>query len=487
MCDVIIITKIEDKTSVHIGLFGHIDSGKTAVAARLSDIISTAGIDAHPQSKERGITIDLGFTSFILEDFLITLVDGPGHADLIKISASSIEIIDCAIIVIDINKGPQVQTGEHIIMIESLGVRDIIVILNKEDLFKGNIEDEIKNIRIFFKSTSFGPQVPIFVVSAKKNQGFEDLKVGILEKVKNLNIQRDINDPIVIPIDHHFSIKGRGAIITGTILKGKVQINQKLDIIPVNTSGRIKSIQIFRHNVESAKAGDRVGLNVKGLDVKKIYRGCYATNNINEFVQSDLLEIEVNSNELFKKKTNFGTQVHVTIGMYTAVGNLYPYYNLNGKKIKLGSSGNQKRFRAYLWLNEKVLLSKKKSVLLLSRLDLPPTTLRILGSAKLVSIPHSPPVLNKFKLKKGYIQNTEHSLGVICRGLAQSLEGAKKIIGRKLESPFTHIISPFGTKGAVVVGVEKSALRSIKNGDPVILKELRSFRLKSKKDLYFQN
>lgn len=483
----IIITEIEDKISVHIGLFGHIDSGKTAVAARLSEIISTAGIDAHPQSKERGITIDLGFTSFILEDFLITLVDSPGHADLIKISASSIEIIDCAIVVIDINKGPQVQTGEHLIMIESLGVKDIIVILNKQDLFKGNIENEIKNIRTFFKSTSFGSEVPIFVVSAEENQGFEDLKNGILEKVKELDIQRDTDDPIIIPIDHHFSIKGRGAVITGTILKGKVQLNQKLDIIPVNTFGRIKSIQIFRHNVESAQAGDRVGINVKGIDVKKIYRGCYATNDVNEFEQSELLEIEVNSNDLFRKENHFGTQVHVTIGMYTTVGNLFPYYNLNGKNLKLESTGNQNRFKAFLWLNEKVLLSKRNSIILLSRLDLPPTTLRILGSAELKSVLYKPPLLYKFKKKKGVIQNPKHSQGVICKGLAQSLEGARKIIGRKLENPFTKIISPFGTKGAVVIGVDKSALGSIKSGDPVILKELRSFRLKSKKDLYFQN
>jgi selenocysteine-specific elongation factor len=348
---VIIISRIENKTSVHIGLFGHIDSGKTAIAARLSEIISTAGIDAHPQSKERGITIDLGFTSFILEDFLVTLVDGPGHADLIKISASSIEIIDCAIIVIDINKGPQVQTGEHIIMIESLGVREIIVILNKIDLFKGNIDDEIKKIRNFFKSTSFGPNIPIYAVSAKKNQGFNKLRDGILEKVKDLDIQRDVVDPVIIPIDHHFSIKGRGAVVTGTILKGTVKLNQRLEIIPVDTSGRIKSIQIFHHNVESAKAGDRVGLNVKGLDVKKIYRGCYATNEVSEFEQSNLLEIKVNSNKLFKKETNFGTQVHVTIGMYTTVGNIYPYYEVDGKKIQIDSTGNRKIFYAFLWLH----------------------------------------------------------------------------------------------------------------------------------------
>ena len=145
--------EIEKKIPIHIGFFGHIDSGKTKIAEVLSEIISTAGIDAHPQSKERGITIDLGFTSFILERFLITLVDAPGHADLIKISASSVEIIDCALIVIDINKGPQVQTGEHLIMIESLNIDKIIVILNKIDLFSGIIEEEIKKTRDFFNST----------------------------------------------------------------------------------------------------------------------------------------------------------------------------------------------------------------------------------------------------------------------------------------------------------------------------------------------
>ncbi len=483
----IVIFDIENKTSVHIGLFGHIDSGKTAIAARLSEIISTAGIDAHPQSKERGITIDLGFTSFILDKYLITLVDGPGHADLIKISASSIEIIDCAIIVIDIVKGPQIQTGEHLIMIESLDIKDVIVILNKTDLFKGNIDDEIKKIRKFFESTSFGPNVPIFAVSAMKNEGFEDLKNGILEKVKSLDIQRDIQDPIIIPIDHHFSIKGRGAVITGTILKGKLELNQKLDIIPVNTSGRVKSIQIFHQNVESAKAGDRVGLNIKGLDIKKIYRGCYATNDIYQFDQSDLLEIEVKSNKLFKKETNFGTQVHATIGMYTTVGNIYPYYQIEEKKIKLDSITNQYRFKAFLWLNENVIISREKSPLLLSRLDLPPTTLRILGSANLIKVHKEPPLLYRFKEKKGIIQNPDHSQGVVCKGLAESHEGAKKIIGRKLESPFTKILSPFGTKGAVIIGVEKSAVKNIKKGDKVILKELRSFRLKSKKDLNVQN
>ncbi|MFX0076622.1 MAG: GTP-binding protein [Candidatus Hermodarchaeota archaeon] len=474
--------EIEKKIPVHLGFFGHIDSGKTAVAAVLSEYISTAGIDAHPQSKERGITIDLGFTSFILDEYLVTLVDGPGHADLIKISASSVEIIDCALIVIDITKGPQIQTGEHLIMIESLNIKDIIVVLNKIDLFKGNVDAEVKKLRDFFGTTSYGPNVPIFPVSAKKRIGFEALKQGILEKIRTLDIKRNYEGSVIIPIDHHFSIKGRGAVITGTILKGKLKFNQELDVIPVNTSGRVKSIQIFHQDVNQAKAGDRVGVNVKGLDIKKIYRGCYATNDKDAFDFCDLIDIRVKQNKLFKTKTHFGTQVHATIGMFTATGHIFPYFKKEGKKIQLENSGDLNTYNAYLWLNEKVFINKDKTTILLSRLDLPPTTLRIVGAAELIQISKDPPKLYKYKLKRGTVQNPDHSQGIVCSGLAQSYEGAKNLIGRNLESPFTKIIDTFGTKGLVIVGLETKD-QIVSKGDRVTLKELRSFTLKSKKDL----
>ena len=477
---------VEKLTPIHIGLFGHIDCGKTAIASVLSEIISTAGIDAHPQSKQRGITIDLGFTSFVLDDYLISLVDGPGHADLIKISASSVEIIDCAIIVIDINKGPQIQTGEHLIMVEALNIKDIIVVLNKIDLFKGDMKQEMEKTRNFFQSTSYGAQIPIFVVSAKEKIGFEKLKCGILEKIKGLEIKRELRGSIKIPIDHHFSIKGRGTIITGTLLRGKLELNQKIYIMPLGISGRVKSIQIFHQEVKIAKAGDRIGINIKGLDAKKIYRGCYATDNKSAFDYCDLIEVKVNKNKLFKAETHFGTQLHVTIGMFTTAGFIYPYYEFNGKKIQMSMKNDLNNFRAFLWLNERILIGKEKTIMLLSRLDLPPTTLRILGSAELTKIHQEPPLLYKYKIKKGIIQNPSHAQGIICSGLAQSLIGAKKIVGRKLEPPFTKIINPFGTKGSVIVGI-KNAKNIIKKGDNVILKELRSFKLKSKKDLNVQN
>jgi selenocysteine-specific elongation factor len=470
--------EIKKKIPVHIGLFGHIDSGKTAIAEVLSEIISTAGIDAHPQSKERGITIDLGFTSLVLDKYLITLVDGPGHADLIKISASSVEIIDCAIIVIDINKGPQIQTGEHLIMINSLNIKEILVILNKIDLFAENVENEIIKIRKFFSTTSFGSTIPIYAVSAKKKTGFEELKSGILGMINSLEIKRDINGDFIMPIDHHFPIKGMGAILTGTIMKGTLKLNQNIQVLPINSQGRIKNIQIFHQNVNSASAGDRVGLNVKGLDIKKVYRGCYVTTNPELFDSCEIIDVKVKNNELFKAQTNFGTQIHVTIGMFTTVGQIYPYYELNGKYIQTTASSKDTGYKAIIIFKEKVLLRKNKTIMLLSRLDLPPTTLRIMGSAELVKIYKKPPVFHKFKIKKGYIKDHKHPQGIICSGLAQSSIGAKKLIGRSLEPPFTKILDTFGTKGAVIVGVQGSDIK-VNKGDQVTMKELRSFHLKN--------
>ncbi len=470
--------QIKKKIPVHIGLFGHIDSGKTAIAEVLSEIISTAGLDAHPQSKERGITIDLGFTSFLLDKYLVTLVDGPGHADLIKISASSVEIIDIALIVIDINKGSQVQTGEHLIMVESLRIKDIIVILNKIDLFKKNIEEEIKKTREFFDSTSFGSDVPIYAVSAKNKVGFEELKKGILEKVNSLEIKRIIDGDLIIPVDHHFPIKGIGTVLTGTILSGTLSLNQNIEILPIKSSGRVKSIQIFYQNVDSAKAGDRVGINIKGIDVKKVFRGCYATNNPKAFEYCNIIGVEVNNNSLFKPNTRFGTQVHITIGMLTMTGNIYPFDEIDGRRIQKSVSNKDRGFKAIILLKDKVLIRKKKAILLISRLDLPPTTLRILGSADLLKIYDKPPLFYRYKIKKGFIKNPEHPQGIICTGLAQSAIGAKKIIGKKLEPPFTTVLNTFGTKGAVIVGIEIKDI-VVKKGDPVFLKELRSFHVKN--------
>ncbi len=122
---------------VHIGLMGHIAHGKTALARAISDHVSTAGLDKHPQSKERGITIDLGFTMFVLDKYLVTLVDAPGHADLIRSVVAGANIIDTAILTVAADEGPKVQTGEHLLVLRSLDIDSVVIAITKSELADG--------------------------------------------------------------------------------------------------------------------------------------------------------------------------------------------------------------------------------------------------------------------------------------------------------------------------------------------------------------
>lgn len=106
-----------------MGLFGHVDHGKTELARALSEKVSTAGLDRHPEAKRRQMSIDIGFTAFTLANYLVTLVDVPGHADLIRTAVSGASIIDSAILVVSATQGPQTQTGEHLVLLESLEIQ----------------------------------------------------------------------------------------------------------------------------------------------------------------------------------------------------------------------------------------------------------------------------------------------------------------------------------------------------------------------------
>jgi len=476
---------IKDKISVNVGLLGHIDSGKTAIAEVISEVISTAGIDAHPQSKKRGITIDMGFTSLILDKFLVTLVDVPGHADLIRTVVASIDIIDCAIIVIDAVHGPQIQTGEHLVILESFGIKNMIVALNKIDLIsKVDLNKTITKIKKFFSTTSFSGDVPIYPVSARNKTGFDKLKEGILNLLNKVKIERNISGELIIPIDHHFPIKGIGTVITGTVLQGKVEINQNIDILPVNQFGRIKSIQTFKQDVNKAEAGDRVGIAIKGLDHKSIYRGCYAVTNKKIFVSCNIIEAEVQLNNYFKLNLNFGMQVHITMGMTTVPAYFFPYRLKEDKFIGFNPSDNDRLYLAIISTIEPILVKnlrskneKQRERFLISRLDLPVTTLRIAGIGKIIKIDKEPLLLYKYKIKTGVVKDPSHTQGIIVENLAESLIGAKKILGKKLEPPFDKIIDTFGTKGSVIVSLKKKGME-ISKGEPVILKELRSFNVK---------
>lgn len=453
---------------VHIGLLGHIDHGKTEVARALSEVVSTAGLDKHPQAQERGISIDLGFTSFHLDGYLVTLVDAPGHAELIRSVVAGANIIDAAILVVAADEGPKIQTGEHIIILQSFGISKAVVALSMIDLVFPTRLKKVKNqIRNILRGTSL-EGAPIIPVSAVTGEGIEELKDAIKSILSPP--EREVEGPFKMPIDHAFRIKGAGTVITGTIHRGRVSIGDEIEIMPIKQTVKVRSIQTFRESREEAKAGDRVGISVTGTEPEKIYRGCYAGTPGTLKVTNKLVGW-IQMNRLFKYTLRPGVQVHLTVGMPTVPATMIPFKTSEGRNLLLAEVKSGDTFEALFRLGESVV-ADEGTPLLVSRLDLPPTTLRIAGSGKVTDA--SPGEMGFFteKTKKGRVKTPKHPKGSIVVGLAETKIGAERLLNMVATTEKgTHgkVVSTFGGKGAVIIRFEKP----VSEGEAVFVKKFK--------------
>ena len=331
--------------NINVGILGHVDSGKTSLSKIISSISSTASFDKNPQSKERGITLDLGFSALYIqtpkilkekfssnkkivqsEYIQITLVDCPGHASLIRTVISGASIIDTVILVIDSVKGIQIQTVECIALSEIL-CQKITIALSKIDLLK-NKEDDIskktEKLKQIFAKTKFGNDIsiiPTTAVEKDKNNIENMIKLlikSVIECIEFNNIEdneiNNKNDSLIAYIDHCFKIKNKGTVATGTIMKGNIKINDEIYFPELSNKYMIKEIQIFRKSVKSATKGDRVGLLIKNLDNQKVERTIITSvgsKEVNYLEGGVLLLKKVN---LYKDKLKSNNKYYLMIG-----------------------------------------------------------------------------------------------------------------------------------------------------------------------------
>lgn len=321
--------------NINVGILGHVDSGKTSLAKRLSSIASTAAFDKNPQSKERGITLDLGFSAFYVKtpqylkekypenerlistEFLqLTLVDCPGHASLIKTVIAGANIIDTIVLVIDLIKGIQTQTTECLILGEILAEK-IVVGFNKVDMLpiltrEKELESKISKLRNAFGLTKFGKNVSICPVSADPKdincengisyreyyqELIDSLTLNIIENVDfNKKSISNLKKDFLFTIDHCFNIKNKGTIVTGTILKGKVTNGDEIYFPELCEKKVVKEMQMFKKSISKAYQGDRVGMLIKNLDHTKMERSLACSDG---YVQS------IDSGIFILRKVNF--------------------------------------------------------------------------------------------------------------------------------------------------------------------------------------
>lgn len=251
-----------------IGTAGHIDHGKTALVKALTGVDT----DRLPEEKARGITIDIGFAHTEWDGIDISFIDVPGHERFIKNMLAGIGGIHMLMLIIAADESIMPQTREHFEICRLLEIPDGVIVITKKDLVDGEtpglVEAEVKEL----VAGSFMNDAPIFQVSSKTGEGMDALKQGLLERIKSAQMQESAG-PFRLPVDRAFVLKGRGTVVTGTLISGKIRKDSAADILPSGKRVRIRSIHAHDTAVDEAWSGQRTALNLQGIEKEEIQRG----------------------------------------------------------------------------------------------------------------------------------------------------------------------------------------------------------------------
>jgi selenocysteine-specific elongation factor len=251
-----------------VGTAGHIDHGKTALVKALT------GTDADrlPEEKARGITIDLGFAELVLGDVRIGFVDVPGHEKFVKNMLAGASGIDVVALVIAADEGVMPQTREHFEICRLLETKRGIVVLTKCDLVEPEFLELVKLDAAELVENSFLENAPVVEVSAKTGAGIEKLK-DILQAT-TAEIPARKNESVTrLPVDRAFSVKGFGAVVTGTLASGEISAGSDLEFLPTGKKVRVRGLQTHGKDVGKVSAGQRAAVNLGGIDHDRIERG----------------------------------------------------------------------------------------------------------------------------------------------------------------------------------------------------------------------
>lgn len=299
--------------NILIGLAGHIDHGKTTLIQNLTGV----NTDSLPEEKKRGMTIDIGFTELNLDGTSIGIIDVPGHEKFIKNMTAGITGINFVIMVIACNDGVMPQTIEHFEIVNLLGVKNGIIVLTKKDISTElQYHNTLTQCKQYFKNTFL--ENKIFVIDKNDLSTYGSLKSFIAREISYVFLNDSNN--FRLNVDRVFSIKGFGTIVTGTIISGKVAVNDVLTLYPKNLQVRVKNIQHHNKDVNFLESGQRCALNISDVDKNDITRGdVLATTN--SLYTSDKIDVLFTLLPHIKKiKTNH--RIRINIGTDEIIGRI---------------------------------------------------------------------------------------------------------------------------------------------------------------------
>jgi elongation factor Tu len=282
------------KPHVNVGTIGHVDHGKTTLTAAILSVLKKAGfiaedrkvddIDKAPEEKARGITINATHVEYETANRHYAHVDCPGHADYIKNMITGAAQMDGAILVVAATDGPMPQTREHILLAQQVGVPKIVVFLNKCDVMDDKdmidlVEEEVRDLlkKYGFEDTAVIRGSALKALEEKDmgewSQKIMDLMNAVDEKVPTP--VRDLEKPLLMPIEDVFQIQGRGTVVTGRIERGRVKVNEAVELVGLGMDKKsvVTGVEMFKKLLDQGEAGDNVGLLLRGVEKKDVIRG----------------------------------------------------------------------------------------------------------------------------------------------------------------------------------------------------------------------
>jgi selenocysteine-specific elongation factor len=252
-----------------LGTAGHIDHGKTSLVKALTGIDT----DRLPEEKARGITIELGFAHLDLPGGIeLGIVDVPGHERFVRTMVAGVGGIDLVMLVIAADEGVMPQTREHLDICQLLGVKKGLVALTKADLvdndWLGLVTEEVRE----YLAGSFLADAPLVPVSVRTGAGLDGVR-GALAELAGAVGEKRTDGPFRLPVDRVFTVAGFGTVVTGTLLSGEIAAGDEVDILPAGLTSRVRGIQTHGRKVERATAGQRVAVNLQGIEHTELQRG----------------------------------------------------------------------------------------------------------------------------------------------------------------------------------------------------------------------
>ena len=281
------------KTHLNIGTIGHVDHGKTTLTSAITHVLAKQGlakalkyeeIDSAPEEKARGVTINIHHSEYETKKRHYAHIDAPGHADYVKNMITGAAQMDGAILVVSAPDGPMPQTREHILLAKQVNVPAIVVFMNKCDMVQDAelldlVEMEVREL--LTKNGFPGDKVPVIRGSALKAlQGDAEAEKEIQKLMDTVDEYvptpvRELDKPFLMPIEDIFSIKGRGTVVTGRIERGRVKVNDTIEIVGIRPtqSSVVTGVEMFRKLLDEGQAGDNVGILLRGIEKDQVERG----------------------------------------------------------------------------------------------------------------------------------------------------------------------------------------------------------------------